>query len=390
MPKTNKVVIVVPTYNENDNIHDLVHTLFNEIFPNIPDHFDMHLLVVDDSSPDGTGTTVKKLQKEFSKLHLLTNPNKSGLGGAYTKGMLHALEKLDADIVFEFDADFSHDPNKIQPMLEMIEDGKDVVLGSRYMAGGSIPDNWGLHRKFLSVVGNLFIRFIMTDFSVHDWTTGYRAIKRSVVEVVLKELNEEKFMGYTFQIGFLHKAIRSGFNIGEVPFHFIDREKGKSKLGSEYIKNTLRYILKVRAKEILSSRITKFVVVGGIGAVVQLGSLTIIRRFLPYQWSYFVSVEAAVISNFILSNLWTFADRKLTLAQVPFKFIQFNLASSGSIIIQQILAFIGETYIGFINLFTLPIIHVPVDTGLVFAVTGILLGMFWNFFAYSKIIWHKK
>jgi dolichol-phosphate mannosyltransferase len=297
---------------------------------------------------------------------------------------------MKADVVFEFDADLSHDPQKLHEFLAKIDEGYDLVLGSRYISGGSIPNDWGWNRKFLSVVGNLVIMLVLTDFRIRDWTTGYRAIRKKVYDSIQEEMHSDRFSGYTFQIGFLHKTVRKGFKVAEVPINFVDRVNGHSKLGSEYIKNTLLYIMKVRIKEILEHRLFKFIVVGSFGAVVQLGSLSIFRKFFPYQLSYFFSVEMAVISNFIWSNLWTFSDRKLSPAQLPGKFIQFNLASAGSIVIQQVLAFAGETYIGFISLFTLPIINFEVDTGLMYAVLGILLGMFWNFFAYSKIIWKRK
>jgi dolichol-phosphate mannosyltransferase len=304
--------------------------------------------------------------------------------------MAHAFGKLGADVVFEFDADLSHDPTKIPQFLTKISEGHDLVLGSRYIPGGSIPDNWGLHRKFLSVVGNLFINVVLANFSVRDWTTGYRAITKQVYQAVHSELSSVRFSGYTFQIGFLHLAISKGFKVAEVPFHFKDRNFGKSKIGPEYIKNTLAYIMKVRVQELLKNRIFKFAMVGGVGALVQLTTLQIWREIFTFQLAFFLAVECAVLSNFILSNIWTFSDRKLKPVQYPIKFIQFNLASGGSIGIQQLIAFLGEAYIGLFALFVLPIINFTVDTGTMYAVVGILTGMFWNFFAYSRIIWKKS
>ena len=382
-----KVVVIIPTYNEKGNIDRLVEYLFEKVFPKVDKYF-MMVLVVDDSSPDGTSELVKTLQKKYANLHLLVNKKKAGLGNAYIAGMKHAMNDLSADVVMEFDADFSHDPDKIPDLLNKITKGNDLVLGSRYVEGGSIPENWGFHRKFFSKIGNLIIRIVITDFSIHDWTTGYRAIKSSAAKKILPLLNNAAFMGYTFQIGFLHKASRMGYKIDEVPFHFKDRTMGKSKLGTEYIVNTLYYIIGVRIKELLEWRIFKFVVVGGFGAMVQLISLQLLRASLPYQVAFFLAIELAVVSNFVWNNLWTFSDRKLKVSQLPVKFVHFNLASAGSIIIQQILAFTGERFVGIFDLFS--IFGFMVDTGLVFAVVGIFVGMFWNFFAYSKIIWRKK
>jgi len=149
-------------------------------------------------------------------------------------------------------------------------------------------------------------------------------------------------------------------------------------------------MLKTLINKIIKHRIFKFAFVGGIGALVQIITLNIYRLFMPFQLAFFLAIESAVVSNFIFNNIWTFSDRKLKTKQIPSKFIQFNIASTGSIIIQQIVALIGENTIGLVPLFTLPIIDFLVDTGTMYAVTGILIGMFWNFFAYNKFIWKKK
>lgn len=387
MTKKPHAVVIIPTYNEAGNIGNVVAAL-SEVFPKISD-WQMSILVVDDNSPDGTADIVRKLAKKHSYVNLLLNKNKLGLGAAYLKGMDEAFHKHNADVVFEFDADLSHDPTKIPLFLEKIDAGYDLVLGSRYRKGGGIPQDWGLHRKFLSMGGNLFIMFLLTDFRIRDWTSGYRAITKKVYESVASEMKSERFHGYAFQIGFLHKTVRKGFSVAEIPYKFIDRTEGHSKLGPEYIKNNLIYLLKIRFEEIVNHRIFKFAMVGGLGALVQLLSLQIWRNMFPFQLAFFLAVETAVLSNFVLNNIWTFADRKLSLAQAPFKFIQFNIASSGSIIIQQLIALIGEFTIGLVPIFTLPIIGFTLDTGTIYAVLGILLGMFWNFFAYNKFIWKK-
>ncbi len=389
-----KAIIIIPTYNEKENVKKLLPILL-EVFKKIP-KYKMEILFVDDTSPDKTYQVIQKEQKQYSNIHLVLNRKKAGLGGAYLKGMKYAFVKLKADVVFEFDADFSHDPKKIPFFLEAIDKGADFVLGSRYIKGGSIPQNWGWHRKFLSIVGNRMIMLVLGNFKIKDWTTGYRAITKKVYDQVGKEMNNERFFGYTFQIGFLHKAVRKKFKIVEVPFHFVDRELGHSKLGPEYIKNTLLYIFKVRLIEFLNWRIFKFLVVGGIGALVQFTTLYLYRQIwidnelllIPFS----LSVESAVIANFILSSLWTFSDRKLSYKKIPLKFFQFNLASSGSIIIQLAVAFLGKEIIGIYNLFilSLPYLDINVDTPMFFATVGILFGLFWNFFAYNKFIWKKS
>ena len=248
-------------------------------------------------------------------------------------------------------------------------------------------------------MGNITIATVLTNFNIHDWTTGFRAVRKKVFDKVRPYVSDARFMGYTYQIGFLNSALRQGFKVKEVPFMFVDRTIGKSKLGVEYMKNTLLYIFKLRLDDLLKNRIFKFAFVGGVGTLVQLVSLAVFRLLLPdFQFIVFtsflvatlMSIELAIISNFTLNNLWTFADRKLKTSQIPGKFIQFNFASMGSILIQLVINSLGENLIGLKDLFVLPIINFNVDTGLFFAITGILIGLFWNFFAYNKFIWKKK
>jgi dolichol-phosphate mannosyltransferase len=385
----NKIAcVIIPTYNEAGNIERTVNQL-QQVFKQIKD-WQMHILVVDDTSPDKTYDKVKILQKEFPNLHLLVNKTKNGLGAAYLKGMDHAFDKLKADIVFEFDADLSHDPKKIPLFLEKIEQGYGLVIGSRYIPGGSIPKDWGLHRKFLSKVGNLVIRVILTNFTVSDWTTGFRAVTKDTYQKINPEMRDQRFSGYTFQIGFLYKAVQKKVKIAEVPFHFIDRTIGKSKIGPEYIVNNLIYLGKTRLLDFMQTRVFKFLVVGSIAASLQLVLLEVWRLVFSYQVANAFAIECAIIFNFIMNNFWTFGDRKLKLKQVPLKFIQFNLTSAGSILIQLLIAFLGETFIGIQDVMVLPVINYLLDTGPIFSALGIIIGMFWNFFAYNFFIWKKK
>lgn len=392
-----RAVVIIPTYNEKENVGKIIPAL-EAVFASISD-WDMHVLIVDDSSPDGTAEAAKVLAKKNHHVHVLVNPNKNGLGAAYLKGMQEAFGNLDADLVFEFDADFSHDPKKIPEFLAKIDQGYDFVIGSRYIEGGSIPADWGLERKFLSVVGNLVIMLILTDFRIHDWTSGYRAITKKVYDAVHSEMEKEQFFGYTFQVGFLHKTVHKGFKVGEVPFNFVDRQIGKSKLGTEYIKNTLIFILSVRLREILASRVFKFGVVGGIGFVINtlglfiFSRLDLIKTFAAALhgstgWEFInaagtasaLGAECAIISNFILNNAWTFADRKTnSLLGTLGKFVQFNLSSFGAVLIQFVIVGAGTHFTGTGTL-----------SKLFWLVTATAIGMVLNFIIYSKIIWRTK
>ncbi len=392
-----KAIVIIPTYNEKENIQRVVPLLFEQ-FEKVT-NWDMGVLVVDDTSPDKTYDVVKQMQKKYKKLHLLVNPEKAGLGGAYLKGMAEAFNNLKAEVVFEFDADLSHDPTKIPVFMRAIDEGADMVVGSRYIKGGGIPSNWGIHRKFMSVVGNLVAQTLLTNFTIKDWTGGFRALRKKVYTAVVHKITDREMLGYTFQIGFLNVAVRSGFKIVEVPFKFVDRTLGESKLPLSYMKDTLSYLFRLRFNDLLASRVFKFLVVGGVGTLIQLTSLQIFRNVLPdfelaflskFILATFLSIEIAIASNFLLNNSWTFADKKLEKSRMLAKFLQFNVTSSGSIIIQLIVNFLGERFVGLKDLFTLPIIGMTIDTGIVFAMLGIIIGLFWNFFAYNKFIWKSK
>ncbi len=392
-----KAIVIIPTYNERENIQKIVPLLFEQ-FEKVK-NWDMGILVVDDTSPDKTYDAVKEMQQKYKKLHLLVNPNKAGLGGAYLKGMAQAFNNLNAEVIFEFDADLSHDPTKIPVFMNAIDEGADMVIGSRYIPGGGIPENWGIHRKFMSVVGNLVAQTLLTNFSIKDWTGGFRALRKKVYTSVVHKITSKETMGYTFQIGFLNEVIRSKFKVVEIPFHFVDRSIGESKLPLSYMQDTLMYLFRVRFNDLMSSRIFKFLVVGGTGTIVQLTALQIFRTVLPdfeigflskFLLATLLSIEIAIGTNFLLNNSWTFADKKLEKSKMLGKFLQFNVTSSGSILIQLIVNFFGEKFIGLKELFTVPVIGMVFDTGVLFAMTGIVIGLFWNFFAYNKFIWKSK
>src|SRR6185312_5326286 len=148
-----KAVVILPTYNEKDNVWKIIPFLEDEVFPKIKDH-EMAILVADDNSPDGTADEVRKLQKKYKNIEISQGP-KNGLGAAYVRGMAYAIDKMNADILFEMDADGQHDPTKIPNFLKEIDKGADMVLGTRYSAGGSIPANWPPQRKAFSIVANL-------------------------------------------------------------------------------------------------------------------------------------------------------------------------------------------------------------------------------------------
>ncbi|MBI4089603.1 MAG: glycosyltransferase [Candidatus Levybacteria bacterium] len=373
-----KVVIISATYNEKGNIERLITILEEEVFPKIKNH-EMSILVADDNSPDGTGEEVRKLMKKWKNVYISTG-SKKGLGAAYIRGMTYAVEKMDAEVVFEIDADLQHDPLKIPEFLKKIDEGYDMVVGNRYSDGGSIPHNWPLLRKIFSIVANLFVKIVFTKFSVHDWTGGYRAIKK---EVFLKEKDElTNYKGYIFQISFLHKAIRDGFKIAEVPFHFSDRTLGNSKIAPiDYILNVVAYVIFSRIKELILGKFGKFLAVGGFGFIINAVLYEILVRstMLPLALSNLIAAQFAIFSNFNFNNAWTFKDQK---ANNIFSYFRkmigfFTTSNTGVALIQSGTIQLGDMLYG-------------EKYYRIYFLIGTFLLLIWNFTMYRKVIWRKN
>lgn len=373
-----KVVIIIPTYNEKGNIERLIKILEEEIFPKIKNH-NMNILVADDNSPDGTSSIVRNLMKKWENIQI-SSGEKKGLGAAYVRGMSHAITKMGAEVMFEMDADLSHPPHKIPEFLKKIDEGYDLVIGTRYSDGGSIPSNWPIQRKAFSVLGNLTVRTILMRFKIHDWTGGFRALRK---EVFLKEKEDLIFFrGYTFQVSFLHKAARDGFKIAEVPIHFTDRTLGRSKIAPrEYIVDLLRYVITARIKEIVRGPFGKFLVVGGLGFTINATVLRILVEI--FYWApapaNLVGAGLAMFSNYNLNNLWTFRDNRInTFKRYIWKMSHFYVTSSfGVIVIQTGTIFLGDKLIGREYYF-------------LYFLVGTFFLLIWNFTMYSKVIWKKR
>ncbi len=218
-----KSLIIIPTYNERENIGKLLEQIFNLNIENLD------VLVVDDNSPDKTADVVRELQKRFSRLHLIEREGKMGLGTAYIAGFRWALER-DYQYIFEMDADLSHDPAEIPNFLKAIQDA-DLVIGSRYITGVNVI-NWPLIRLFISVMASKYTR-IITGMPIKDCTSGYKCFRREVLEAIpLEKVNSN---GYVFQIEMNFKAWKRGFRIKEIPIIFYDRTVGKSKMSRKII-----------------------------------------------------------------------------------------------------------------------------------------------------------
>ena len=233
-------VVVVPTYNEIENIERLVRNVFA-----LQRSFD--ILIVDDNSPDGTAQKVKELQIDFSKqLFLLQRASKSGLGTAYIAGFKWTLEK-EYEYVFEMDADFSHNPNDLIRLYNACtKEGADLAIGSRYITGVNVV-NWPMGRVLLSWLASKYVRFI-TRMPIQDTTAGFICYKREVLETIA--LNRIKFVGYAFQIEMKYKAYLKNFKITEVPVIFTDRTRGESKMSSGIISEAIFGVIKMKLQNL--------------------------------------------------------------------------------------------------------------------------------------------
>lgn len=323
-----RIVLIIPTFNERGNIARLIEQL-QAVFRSLT--HEMLLLVVDDDSPDGTAAIVRECQKRSPNVHILQG-RKRGLGAAYIRGMHHALEILHADAVFEMDADFSHEPADVPRLIAALEQGADFVIGSRYVPGGSIPEEWGLHRRLNSRFGNIVARYVAGLYGVHDCTAGFRAIKADVLRRI--DMQSLRVEGYAFQIALLHAAIVGGAKVIELPVKFVDRTVGESKLG---IKDIIEFFRSAAWIRFQSSKVfIKFCLIGGFGVLVNLGIFTAllaagVNKFVASP----IAIQTSIITNFLGNNYWTFRWRNLT-GTIHARGLRFNAVSFFSLAISYL------------------------------------------------------
>jgi dolichol-phosphate mannosyltransferase len=235
-------LVIIPTYNELENISDMVHTVMGL-------DGDFSLLIIDDGSPDGTGAVVKSLQIAFpERLHLMERSGKLGLGTAYIAGFKWALERT-YDFIFEMDCDFSHDPKDLIRLYNAVKDREfDLAIGSRYITGVNVV-NWPMGRVLMSYFASVYVKFI-TGLPIKDATAGFKCYHRSVLEGI--RLNEIRFIGYAFQIEMKFTAWKLGFRLIEVPIIFTDRTKGTSKMSPKIFKEAVLGVIWMKIKSIFS------------------------------------------------------------------------------------------------------------------------------------------
>ncbi len=235
-----KALVVIPTYNEKENLVPLLTQVFAQNLP-------LEVLVIDDSSPDGTGAIADELSASNPRVHVIHRAGKMGLGSAYVAGFKYALER-DYDAVFEMDADFSHSPDSLGEFLRELENG-DLVLGSRYLHGVTVV-NWPLSRLILSYGANVYSRFV-TGVPVKDLTGGFKCFRRKVLEAL--DLDRVNSDGYGFQIEINFKAWRKGFRIREIPILFVDRRVGVSKMSRRIVWEAAWMVWRLRILDLLGA-----------------------------------------------------------------------------------------------------------------------------------------
>lgn len=369
-----KVVIIIPTHNEASVIATTIQQVFTAT-EKISTH-EFHILIFDSASTDNTQEIVTSLQDNYPQLHLRTEAEKSGLGSAYLQAMNYALSVMNADIIFEFDADLSHQPQYIGPMLEQLHHC-DCVVGSRYVANGSIPANWEFHRKLFSIVGNYIARAVLTS-KYKDFTSGFRATRRNYLIKVLPP----KFLTnhYAYKLQLLWLLHKNKAKICEFPIDFIDRDKGDSKLPKNSIIDSLRVVFTLRYYEL--RRYLKMCLVGSMGMLVQFAVYNLLRDYLhlpPFNASQ-LAVLAAIINNFILNNKITFhSKQQISRALKMQRLAIFAIYSISIIYLQSYWLDFGLFCFG----------DGPLQENLIMGM-GIGLISLLNYFTYSRHIWGRK
>lgn len=235
VPNAQRALIIFPTYNERDNIEKIVHSV-------IPLDPRIHVLIVDDNSPDGTGEVADRLATQLNKVFVLHREQKQGLGRAYIAGFKWAIEKK-FDFIFEMDADFSHSPEYIKDFLREIQNS-DLVIGSRYISGVNVI-NWPMSRLLLSYYANVYTRLI-TGLPLRDATGGFKCFRREVLEAI--DLDQVKSTGYSFQIEVSMRAWKKGFRIREIPIIFYERVAGVSKMSKKIMREAIWMVWSLRLK----------------------------------------------------------------------------------------------------------------------------------------------
>lgn len=398
-------VVIIPTYNESGSIGETIDGLMRHI--SREPAWRCSLLVVDGNSPDGTADIVRSAMAHHPEVHLIVEEKKEGIGAAYFKGFQHAVEMLHADVLVEFDGDSQHPPESVPLLLRTIDDGADLVLGSRRLPGGSYPERWDPVRLFFSRAGGFLARLILfypsrTFWTVTDPTTGLKATR---VDGPFRrlDLSTIRNKGFGYKVEMLFRLAQLDARIAEVPLQFRTRATGESKMTQQTPVEILGTAMRLRLSEEKTRRFIRFCVVGVSGFVVNAVLLELFVRapfveaiagkfdFLsstpaiafiagPAAWAAALSIEGSIINNFLWNNFWTFQKRRAReILTAIRRFLVFNALSIGGIVIQ--FCTVGTAARLFGN-----------TTGvrqITLILTIIFLVLPYNWLAYNKLVWKK-
>lgn len=394
-----RLVVNIPTYNEKENIEEVINKVLAQS-KNLPG-VDLHVLVSDSHSPDGTGDVVKKISQENPKVHYL-DVKVRGLGVGIVKGHKFAIDKLKADVLAQMDGDLSHDPITLPKMLELIKSGSDLVNGSRLTKGGKNLLGW--HRRLFTWGSAMYCRIAWGTFRLTEYTNSYRMFTRKLFENIDFNKVPWKSQTYIVQPAFLYAAIVAGAKIKEVPITFEDRKAGYSKAKIvSYTLDVLRFGIKVRIQR--SRMFVKFLIVGTFSYLLNAIVLGLLNRgqifllpilsspilsFIPtfesapqflflkidrLLISSIISIELSIILNFALHENWTFRSRAHIGSPLR-RFFKFNITSIGSPVIQL------ASILVFAHTFKL---HEQIGLAV-----GVTIGLFFNYFANLFFIWKPQ
>lgn len=370
-----RIVHIIPTYNERENIGLMIEELI-AIGKKYP-LWQTRVLIVDDTSPDGTSKVVGNLQMKYPHIYLLSK-KKVGLGRALIVGYEFAVKRLHADIVIPNDADFQWDPHDFPRLVEKIEEGYDVAVASRHVEGGRVIE-WSMFRRLNHEISNTLLAwFIAGVTQVRDHAGNFKAIRvKGVLDRI--PLSRMRNVGFSFQLNILYELSKTGARFIEVPVAFHERKRGQSKIGfnKHYLRDVAEYIISsILIRIDRSKSFFQYIVVGGIGFMIQtiVAKLLVGFRVDPGV-AVSVGAEGAIVSNFALNNIWTFSHKKITGNRLISKFLHFNTVSFGAIVIQFGAVKIGTGFFGHSFWFIAMVLSI------------IFLVIPYSYFAYSRFIW---
>ena len=332
MPESPKVSIIIPTYNEQDNIVPLIE----RIDRTLSQEFSYEIIVVDDDSPDGTATVAESLSERYP-VEVIVRKNARGLASAVALG----FKQSKGHILSVIDADLQHPPEAIPHLIKEIDNGADIAICSRYIAGGGIT-KWGIRRKLSSRIAALSARMVIpVTRDITDPLSGFFALNNKAIEAVNLRPIGYKILLEVLAVGHYH-------NVAEVPYLFSEREKGETKYGTKEIMRYGQHLLSLAWRTGEIARVFKFMLVGLSGIAVNQGLLYLLTEYakLFYLISSVVAVQSAILNNFLWNHIWTFSDRRKAKHSILYKLGQFELVSIGGKLTNIAVLYLAVTFLG--------------------------------------------